>query len=169
MYTVRLIPWCCILLAISIKQYSYKHDHWLSLADCITYLLTVRGNHRIFVITLQICKCSIFLLVLLRFDISCRYLYIFHINSLCYFFLCPSHKIINKSWDAPMTISGVVRRTTQLSIVQGDCWEWWYAISKGRCSILQLWILWFDPFHRFYTYYLLLVFPCLDLFQAQKS
>ena len=49
-------------------------------------MLTVRGNHCIFVITVQNCKGSILQLVLLRFDLSHWYLYIFHIIYFCYVF-----------------------------------------------------------------------------------
>ena len=44
--------------------------------DYISYLPTLRGDHLIFVVTIQKCKCSIFQLVLLRFYRSHQYLYL---------------------------------------------------------------------------------------------
>ena len=49
----------------------------------IAYLPTLQGKHRFFVITIQTCKCVIFKLGLLQFDISHRYLYALVIFSLC--------------------------------------------------------------------------------------
>ena len=54
--------------------------------DRIICLQKLRGYHRVFMLTVQNCKCSISELVILRFDQSHRYLYIFHIIYFCYVF-----------------------------------------------------------------------------------
>ena len=161
-------PRCCILLDISIKKKSHQCEYLLSLMDRITCLPTVWGDHRGFMITVQKCKCSILNLVLLRFDWYHWYLYIFHIIFLCYFSLWPSHKIRNKPVEVYTTILGMVSQNMRFRTLQGDCWEYWYTIPKSKCYILKLGLLWFDPSHRIYAYYLLLGFPCLNLFPSQK-
>ena len=57
-----------LLYFIEHFQYGYQRDYFNTLVDCITCLQTLRGNHRILVITVKNCKCSILQLVLLRFD-----------------------------------------------------------------------------------------------------
>ena len=47
-------------------------------------------------------------------------------------------------------------------------WEQSYTISEGKCSMLEILLLWFDSSHRFYTYYLLFFSPCLNIFPSQK-
>ena len=52
----------------------------------------VMGNHRVFVITVQKCKCYIFQLVIILFDQYHQYLYILHIISFCCVFSLPFTK-----------------------------------------------------------------------------
>ena len=56
-------------------QYIYQHDYFRSSVDYISYFPTLRGEHRVFVVTIQKCNCAILKLGLLRFDLSHRYLY----------------------------------------------------------------------------------------------
>ena len=55
------------------------------LVDVITCMQTIWGDHCVFVVTVQKCKCYIFQLVLLRFDQSHKYLYpllLVHLSSI---------------------------------------------------------------------------------------
>ena len=70
-----------MLYFIDRLQYSYQHDYWLFCVDSFTLLQTVWGNHRVFMITVKNCKCSILQLVLLQFYLSCQYFYILLIIS----------------------------------------------------------------------------------------
>ena len=58
-----------------ITQYSYYCYFFRSSIDYIAYLPTLRGEHCVFVVTIKTYKCDILKLVLLRFDLSHRYLY----------------------------------------------------------------------------------------------
>ena len=53
-------------------------------------------------------------------------------------------------------------------MVQCDCWEQWYTILKGKCSILQILLLWLDLSHKILYLLLNIGFPCLNIFTAQK-
>ena len=64
-------------------QYIYYLDQLFSAIDYIAYLPTLRGQHRIFVITTQTCKCTILKLELFWFDLSHQYLYALIIFSFC--------------------------------------------------------------------------------------
>ena len=72
------------MLSISFhSQYSYYCDYSHSYIYYIAYLLTLRGEHRFFLITIKTCKCAILKLGLFWFDLSHRYLYALLIFSLC--------------------------------------------------------------------------------------
>ena len=58
-----------------INQYSYYRDHFRLLISYIAYLPTLRGEHCVFVITIQTYKCAISILWLIWFGISRQYSY----------------------------------------------------------------------------------------------
>ena len=58
-----------------ITQYSYYRDYFRSSIDYIAFLPTLWGEHRVFVIAIQKCKYTIFILGILRFGVSHQYLY----------------------------------------------------------------------------------------------
>ena len=122
-YTVRMIPWCCISFTITTKQYSYQREYCLSFVVNITLLITMWYNHCVFVITFKIFMCSTFQLVILQFDQSNQYLYIFHTIYFWNVFLCPWKKIINKPVDIPIKIAVVVSQTKWFVTIKGNRWE----------------------------------------------
>ena len=72
-----------VLYFICHFQYSYQREYCLYSMYYISYFPTLRGNHSVFVITIQKCKFSTFKFALLQFDLYHQYLYSLLIFSFC--------------------------------------------------------------------------------------
>ena len=131
-------PWYFIFLPFSIDLSTWLLPFWV---DTITCLQMVWGDHHKFAITIQKCKWYIFQSVILRFDKSHRYLYVWLI---IHFRQYTTH-------NGTGSLFGIV-----------------ICHSKGKCYILQLLLSRFYLSWCFYNYYLLLVFHAWIYFKHKK-
>ena len=91
-------------------------------------------------------------------------------NCLCHaLILAPPTRSVTNHQNVPIASLGVIVLYTPFIAIPVNCWEWWYTIFKGRCSIFQLWLSWFDSCDWFYTHHFILGFHAQIYFQHMKK